>query len=113
LIEDLSNSQERIYLGNHLAEVPADVMMAYDVPEGVYITDVDMDSPAMKAGLNRGDVIIKIGDMSVRTVDEYMSALHSCDPGENIVVEYARTNGTQYVRMTVEVEPDVFDDTAG
>ena len=113
LIEDLSNSQERIYLGNHLAEVPADVMQAYDVPEGVYITDVDMDSPAMKAGLNRGDVIVRIGDMSVKTVDEYMAALHSCDPGENITVEYARTNGTQYVQMSVEVEPDVFDDTAG
>ncbi len=113
LIEDLSNSQERIYLGNHLAEVPTDVMLAYDVPEGVYITDVDMDSPAMKAGLNRGDVIVKIGDMPVNTVDEYMSALHNCDPGENIKVEYARTNGTQYVQMSVEVEPDVFDDTVG
>lgn len=113
LIEDLSNSQERIYLGNHLAEVPADVMQAYDVPEGVYITDVDMDSPAMKAGLNRGDVIVRIGDMSVKTVDEYMAALHNCDPGENITVEYARTNGTQYVHMSVEVEPDVFNDTVG
>ena len=113
LIEDLSNSQERIYLGNHLAEVPADVMMAYSVPEGVYITDVDMDSPAMKAGLNRGDVIVKIGDMSVRTVDEYMAALHNCEHGENITVEYARNNGVQYVYMSVEVEPDVFDDTEG
>ena len=112
LIEDLSNSQERVYLGNHLAEVPADVMQAYNVPEGVYITDVDMDSPAMKAGLNRGDVIVKIGDMSVKTVDEYMAALHSCDSGENVTVEYARTNGVQYVNMSVEVEPAVFDDTA-
>ncbi len=113
LIEDLSNSQERIYLGNHLAEVPADVMLAYSVPEGVYITDVDMDSPAMKAGLNRGDIIVKIGDMSVKTVDEYMAALHSCEHDENITVEYARNNGVQYVNMSVEVEPDVFDDTAG
>ena len=67
----------------------------------------------MKAGLNRGDVIVRIGDMSVKTVDEYMAALHSCDPGEIITVEYARTNGTQYVQMSVEVEPDVFDDTVG
>lgn len=40
----------------------------YDLPRGVYIKSVEMDSPALAAGLQNGDVIISINGQEMLTV---------------------------------------------
>ena len=51
IIEKLSNGQDIPYLGLKLTSVTSDIEKEYDIPKGVYIKSVGIDSPAMAAGL--------------------------------------------------------------
>ncbi len=45
--------------------------------EGVVVTDLQPESPAAKAGLQRGDVIVRLGNLETATPDALKSALES------------------------------------
>jgi serine protease Do len=49
----------------------------FGVKDGVLIRSVMKDTPASKAGLKAGDVIVKVGDSKVSTPNEVTSALRS------------------------------------
>lgn len=58
--------------------------------EGVKIADLPLDSPAAKGGLQKGDVIIKLGQFKVTNLREYSEALKSFQPGNVVDVLYLR-----------------------
>lgn len=105
LIEMLSNSQDIPYIGLELTTVTTDIAKEYEIPKGAYIKEVRMDSPAMAAGLQSGDVITSIGGEAIYTVDGYETKLLSLTPGENvqIVVERQGTDGYTEITCTVNV----------
>jgi hypothetical protein len=58
--------------------------------QGVRIADLSADSPAAKAGLQKGDVISKIGTYAVTNLREYSDALKNFQPGDIVEVTYSR-----------------------
>lgn len=58
--------------------------------EGVKIADLSPDSPAAKAGLQKADVIIKLGQFKVTNLRDYSEALKSFQPGNIVDVVYLR-----------------------
>lgn len=51
--------------------------------KGVVVTDVLLASAAMKAGLQRGDIITKVNDKSVTSAEELEAAIHAAkSPGQ-------------------------------
>ncbi len=46
-----------------------------DVDEGVVIVNIDVNSPAERAGLSVGDVIVKINDKRIRNKDDFEKAV--------------------------------------
>ncbi len=104
LIEDLSNETARPYMGLYVCDVAAEAVKELGLPEGVFVEQVEMDSPAMAGGLAKGDLIQKVGDTSVKTVSDYMTALHLQEAGTEAEITYARLSGTEYRTMTVHVE---------
>lgn len=105
LIEMLSNNEDIPYIGLELTTVTNDIANEYDIPKGAYIKEVKMDSPAMAAGLQKGDVITKMGGEAVYNVDSYESKLLEAEPGERvkIVVERQSTGSYKEVTCTVDV----------
>lgn len=105
IIEMLSNNQDVPYVGLELTTVTNDIANEYDIPKGAYIKEVRMDSPAMAAGLQSGDVITKMDGEPVYNVDNFESKLLNLIPGENvkIVVERQGTEGYKEIVCTVEV----------
>lgn len=105
LIEMLSNNQDIPYIGLELTTVTNDIANEYDIPKGAYIKEVKMDSPAMAAGLQKGDVITKMGGEAIYTVDSYESKLLELKPDERvkIVVERQGTSGYKEITCTVDV----------
>lgn len=105
LIEMLSNNEDIPYIGLELTTVTNDIANEYDIPKGAYIKEVKMDSPAMAAGLQKGDVITKMDGEAVYNVDSYESKLLEAAPGERvkIVVERQSTGGYKEVTCTVDV----------
>ena len=61
---------------------------------GVRADGVTEGRPASKAGLKAGDVIIKLGDTVVSSMDSYMQALNKLNKGDKTRVTYKRGGET-------------------
>lgn len=61
---------------------------------GVRADGVSEGRPASKAGLKAGDVIIKLGENAVSSVETYMQALNKFNKGDKTIVKYKRGNET-------------------
>lgn len=102
-IEKLSNQEARAYLGVHGTDVPEEAVLESGIPRGAYIKEIEMDSPAMAAGIQSGDVIIEMGEKSVSSYKELLNILYSAKPGEFINVKLMRQGVDTYLEMAVEV----------
>ena len=103
LIEKLSNKEDRAYIGIKGNTVTNSAHTEIGVPYGAYVTEVVSQSPAMKAGIANGDVIIKIGDQSITSFSEYHTAVLSLDPDSITTVTVMRYNGGGYSEMEFEL----------
>ena len=61
-----------------------------DTGDGVKVGATLPDTPAAKAGIRDGDVIVQIGDDRVANITEYMDALNKHEPGETVTVTVTR-----------------------
>ena len=74
-IELMSNGKNVPYVGIVGTVVTAEMSEAQGIPEGLYVTEVEVDSPAMKAGIQSGDVITKVGSRKVSDLEAYRKAI--------------------------------------
>jgi len=78
-----SGSVTRGYLGIIIQDLTPELAKSFDLPDhkGILISDVANDSPAQKAGLNSGDVIVKFDGKSVRDVGSFRNHVSLQAPG--------------------------------
>ena len=69
--------------------------------EAVEVLKVEADSPASRAGLIKGDIIVAMNDKPVRSVDDLHRCLTEWQPGETVRVSFLRGK----TRSTVEIQP--------
>ena len=63
---------------------------------GTYIYSVEKDSPAYKAGLQKGDLILKINDNEISSSSYLKYQLYKYNIGDTIKVTYKRNNKDNY-----------------
>jgi hypothetical protein len=68
---------------------------------GVRITGTTPGSPAENAGLQKGDIVVKIGETGVSTMREFADALRALAPGAKVAVTYQRDGSAHTVEATV------------
>ena len=107
LIEMLSNGQDIPYIGLEVTTVTAAIEREYEIPKGAYIKDVYMDSPAMAAGLQSGDVITEIDGDEILTAENYEDKLLSLKPEDTVEVKIERQGPDGYAEITCTVEVSV------
>lgn len=83
-IEKMSNDKERAYLGIHGADVPKEASEELNIPEGAYVRSIEMDSPAMAAGIQSGDVVIQIDGTPIANYNNLLDVLYSSDPEDTL-----------------------------
>lgn len=106
-IERMSNGRVRTYLGITGTDVTADAILA-GVPTGAYVKSIEMGSPAMKAGIQNGDVITKIDGYDITTFAVYTEAISSRNPDDEIEITLERKSGEDYqeIEITVTLEEE-------
>jgi S1-C subfamily serine protease len=68
---------------------------------GALIMDVKPNSPALRAGLERGDRIVAIDGTAIKTFPELGEAIRKHVPGDTVTVRYVRDGKTKDVKITL------------
>lgn len=92
MINELMNRQavsadEQGFLGidtSDVQNVTEDYAERFNMPVGIYVNDVIDKSPADKAGLAQGNIIVGIDNMTVKTVDDLANTLRYKKAGQEI-----------------------------
>ena len=102
-IEILANGESVPYIGIYGTTVTKELEEEQGMPTGVYVVDVDPDSPAMEAGIQSGDIICQVGDESVSSIVTYQSAVLQIKAGKQVVVRGMRLGADGYVDVKFTV----------
>ncbi len=102
-IEKMSNGEKFAYLGLKGVGVTEEANSELGVPYGAYITEVEMDSPAMLAGIQQGDVITGFGERVIVNFDEYTNLLLSMKPGDSVELTIMRQSQQEYKEMKFNI----------
>jgi S1-C subfamily serine protease len=95
----------------YLGVVPAPVTeelnrsLKLGVDEGVLVLSVAPQSPAARAGMRRGDVIVSLEGEPVNTVEDLYAALRNYEPGDTVSVTVVRGGKRSDVSITVATLP--------
>lgn len=103
-LEKLSNAQSFAYLGISGINVSSEAGGEYGVPLGGFVKKVEMDSPAMRAGIQQGDVITNINGRNISTFNEYSTILMQMGPGEEVEMTVKRQSQDGYKEMNFKME---------
>ena len=107
LLNLLMDGEDIPYLGISGTTVTDKIADKYTVPKGVYVKEVEMDSPAMLAGIQSGDVIISLDGEEINSMSVYSQELLTLIPGESYEVEVKRQSTSGYSVIKCQVEPGV------
>lgn len=94
----------RGYLGVRQQKVSPAIAKSYglDDPHGALITKVVKDSPAEKAGLKKGDLIIKLGGEKLESSRLLSREIAEAEIDEVLDVTYIRRRKTKTAKVTIE-----------
>ncbi|MCR5746417.1 MAG: S1C family serine protease [Lachnospiraceae bacterium] len=104
MIENLANGKDRAYLGVIGTSVTDAAAEEYSIPKGAYVINVDPDSPAMKAGIQSGDVITRIGTKNINNYSDYTNELTELAPGVETVVTVQRFSRGDFTELSFDIE---------
>ncbi len=91
------------YLGIAGVDVNAQTAAQYNMPTGIYVSQVIADSGAAAAGIQKGDVITGFNGQSVSSMQELQNALAKCSPQDQATVTISRESIMGYTESQVTV----------
>src|SRR6266851_4732764 len=91
------------YLGIAVVEIEAERAKALHLKEarGVEVTCVDDDSPASKAGLKPGDVVLEYNGERVQGGEQFVRLVRETPPGHNIALLVVRNGANQTLTAAI------------
>jgi len=105
IVNDLKEDGEvtRGWLGVQIQPVTEDIAesLGVDQTEGAIVADAQADSPAEKAGIKAGDIIIKVNGNAVKGPKELSQTIASFEPQERITVTVVRDGAEQEISVTL------------
>jgi len=91
-----------------LSSLEEDARRKYQAPAegGVFIAGVEKGSPANRAGLAPGDVVLKIAGQRVQDTDALIAAVRRHKVGETIQIDLLRRGKEMALALTLAEQPD-------
>ena len=102
-LQRMSNGDENAYVGIRGADLPVEVSKTKEVPVGVYVTGIEMGSPAMEAGIQSGDIIIRMDKSKIITFADYGKVLNTWTPGDTKDIYLMRKGQDGYKSAKVQL----------
>ena len=92
--------------------VTSDVQEKYNLPEGIYVSEVTSGSAAEKAGITSGSVITKFDGKSVTDIESLQDLLQYYEAGETVELTLQVPDGDSYKEKTVSITLGSKSDTS-
>lgn len=96
---------KRPYIGIEGVSVDEKTAKEYELPSGIYVYTVQKDSPAEKAGLQKGDVITKIEGTEIKSVNELNKEKNKHNIGDTVTLTVYKNGADSEVKITLEETP--------
>ncbi len=102
-LNSMINGISSSLLGVYATDVTEE-LIAEGMPEGVYVSDVQVDGPAYAAGISAGDIIVSISLTDITSVSELTQCLlEEHLPEETVIVSVMRMSPDGYKMMEISV----------
>lgn len=91
------------YLGVGVADIDSDRAKELKLKDehGVEISRVEEDSPAAKAGLQKGDVVLEYQGQRVEGTDQFQRMVRETPPGRQVKLQVSRNGSLQHITATL------------
>lgn len=89
-------------LGLTCKNIDSSVAQAYNMPVGAYVMSVSSGSAAEKAGIQQGDVITKINDKEISTIEELNNEKNKFSAGDTVTLTLVRAGQEMKVDVTLD-----------
>ncbi|MDD3806774.1 MAG: PDZ domain-containing protein, partial [Candidatus Marinimicrobia bacterium] len=104
----------RGYLGVQIQEVDYQIAQSLGLNEvvGALIADVVKDTPADKAGLKTGDLVLKVNEKKIHTSAELRNTISACRPNEKVTLTILRNGKEKNIDVVLTELPEDLDQSA-
>ena len=100
VMQFLADGESVPYIGIHATDVSENIAEDRGIPRGIYVDKVEADSPAMRAGIQSGDVLTAIGGTDIENFEQYHELLMEEKEGTHLLIKgYRRGAKDQYVAV--------------
>jgi len=98
--------ENRRYIGVYIQDLNEELSEHFGVKKGtgLLVSEISEDSPAEKAGLKVGDVIVKAGGKRVETTNELVDLIQDKERGEKIKIVFLRDRKERSAEIEIEEE---------
>jgi S1-C subfamily serine protease len=95
------------WLGFTGSTLTPDIAKTYDLPvdKGVIIRRIIANTPAQKAGLQSGDIIVKLNGAPMESMEQFVLELRKYQVGDSVTIDYLRGKDMAQTRATLEEKP--------
>ena len=97
-------SVQRGWIGLGVQEMTPALFLAfkvYDSKEGILVNNVENNTPAKKAGIRRGDIILKYNGRHVRSVKDFQSMVAGTQIGKQVLIDVFRNRLEKTLTITI------------
>lgn len=100
---DKVDEDEMGYMGITMQGITDEISTMYGMPRGIFVYEIEENSPADKAGLKKGDIIVKFDGQRISSIDDMKNALQYFSAGETTTVTVKRSIDGEYEAIDLEI----------
>jgi S1-C subfamily serine protease len=108
VVDDIKAGRKPAFLGVGSEDLTPELkgQLGVNVDSGAVVADVTTGSPADDGGLQRGDVIVQIGDDQIKSSGDIATAVRKHQPDQKVTVTYVRGSDRKTAQVTLVERPD-------
>lgn len=103
VLTSLVQGKEQVYFGIKGCNLDKERGSQFDLEDGIYITDVIVQSPAYEGGVRAADILTAIDGTSVKNLRQMRLILSRHIPGDELTLSLLRTGDTKSVKKKIKV----------
>ncbi len=104
VVEKLSNNESRAFLGIKATDVGNELSEKTGIPNGLLVSDVKADSPAMLSGIMENDVIVSLDEHDISTMLAFQNIMRQYNSGDEVTIHVMRKGAQGYTEVEFNIQ---------